>query len=85
MNFGPNDALGAGKIGPSEGDLEFYAGGRKERILRRGGHQVSPVTEDPPITRSNDNVFFFKLNDAGKMQFYVRFPSGASQIIATEP
>ncbi len=85
MNFGPNDALGAGKIGPSEGDLELYAGGRQERILRHGGHQVSPVTAEPPTTRLIDNVFYFKLNDAGKMVFYVRFPSGVSQILATEP
>ena len=84
MNFGPNDALGAGRIGPATADLELFAGGVKERVLRNGAHEMLPVVSEPDAIRAS-NTFFFKVGDDGKMQFLVRFPSGVTQIIATEP
>ena len=36
-------------------------------------------------TQPGNGVWFFRDNGAGKAQFCVRFPSGAVQILATEP
>lgn len=39
----------------------------------------------PAPTGVGQGTWFFRNNGAGKSQFCVRFPSGAVQVIATEP
>lgn len=40
---------------------------------------------DPSAPSANRGVFYLRDNGGGKMQFVARFPSGAVQVIATEP
>lgn len=47
------------------------------------GQPVSATPTAPALAGSG--VFFFRDNGAGKSQFCVRFPSGAVQVLATEP
>ena len=68
--------------------LEFWTFGR----LRGFFHPEQPAFEgtaagaspNAPI-QTGRGVWFFRDNGAGKAQFCVRFPSGAVQILATEP
>ena len=46
-----------------------------------GGAQIS----DPAAPASNSGRLYFRDNGAGKTQLVVRFPTGAVQVIATEP
>lgn len=43
------------------------------------------VTSPPAPTNAGEGSFFFRNDGAGKSQFCVRFPSGAVQILASEP
>lgn len=40
---------------------------------------------DPAAPAANKGRVYFKDNGAGKTQYVVRFPTGAVQVIATEP
>lgn len=42
-------------------------------------------SSDPSAPSANTGVVFMKDNGSGKMQIVARFPSGANQVIATEP
>lgn len=46
--------------------------------------EAATASPDAP-TAAGTGKFFFRNNGAGKSQFCVRFPSGAVQIVATEP
>lgn len=46
--------------------------------------EAAASSPDAP-TRAGTGTWFFRDNGAGKAQFCVRFPSGAVQILATEP
>lgn len=40
---------------------------------------------DPPAPATNNGILYFRDNGAGKTELAVRFPTGAVQVIATEP
>lgn len=40
---------------------------------------------DPPAPAVNTGILYFRDNGAGKTQLVVRFPTGAIQVVATEP
>lgn len=48
-------------------------------------HEHNEVVSDPSAPSANKGRAFFRDNGAGKTQYAVRFPTGAIQIIATEP
>jgi hypothetical protein len=50
----------------------------------RGYLQGSEMS-DPAAPAANSGRLYFRDNGAGKTQLVVRFPTGAVQIIATEP
>lgn len=80
------DTLNTRRVGSHEnGDLELFSRAAIDENAK-GGHSYHAVDTDPDAPKREivANVFF-KRNDAGKVQAYVRFPSGATQIIATEP
>lgn len=72
-------------------------GGKKQRVkVVTDGHRVAefeigePVLLMPPVgaapaVETQKGKLFFMDDGAGKMQLCVRFPSGATQILATEP
>lgn len=74
-------------------------GGAKQRmeIITHGKkrfevHADEPALEGQPISstpaapaRAGSGAFFFRDDGNGKSQFCVRFPSGAVQVLATEP
>lgn len=84
MHFGPNDALGASGIGPPDRDLEFYAAGLWERLLKGGGHEFVALTTNIRAHKSSV-VLFCAVDERGKHQLFAHFPTGAIQILATEP
>lgn len=45
------------------------------------GHEIA----DPVAPAANTGRMYFRDNGAGKTQLVVRFPTGAIQVIATEP
>ena len=68
--------------------LEFYTAGRLRMYLRADepALELQPVVNDPAAPpKANRAVFFTRDNGAGKGQLCVRFPSGAVQVLATEP
>lgn len=69
--------------------LEIFTYGQLRGFFRAEepafeGLEVSADPAAPPLG-SNRGVWFFRDNGAGKTQFCVRYPSGATQILATEP
>ncbi|HAG05309.1 MAG TPA: hypothetical protein DCG68_00445 [Cryomorphaceae bacterium] len=50
-----------------------------------GSYLESEEIADPAAPSSNKGRLYFKDNGAGKTQLAVRFPTGATQVIATEP
>lgn len=68
--------------------LEIWTFGQMRGLFR----SEQPAFEGRPATASPDapidpgtGTWFFRDNGAGKSQFCVRFPSGAVQVLATEP
>ncbi len=67
-------------VGNASGHLSFdtaISGSFSMRIVRR--------TADPAAPAANSAHLYVKDNGSGKMQLAVRFPTGAVQIVATEP
>lgn len=74
-------------------------GGKRERmtIITHGQDRLHVDALEPAMTGEavsaspaaptalGTGTWFFRNNGAGKSQFCVRFPSGAVQILATEP
>jgi len=59
-------------------------------VLRGGGVFLDQFIEgkeisDPAAPATNFGRLYFKDNGAGKTQLVARFPTGAVQVIATEP
>lgn len=80
------DTINVRRVGSHEnGNLELFSRAAI-RENTRGGHEYTAVDTDPEAPKRDviANVFF-RTNGAGKAQAYVRFPSGAIQILATEP
>lgn len=78
----------------SDSDLgtraQLYASAQKILDLNDGGDGGAafrfikmPTAPSAPV--ANSGVFFLQDNGAGKMQLCARFPTGAIQVIATEP
>jgi hypothetical protein len=53
--------------------------------LKMGSYLEGPEIADPAAPATNNGRLYFKDNGAGKTQLVVRFPTGAVQVIATEP
>jgi len=49
------------------------------------GYIEGTEISDPAAPSSNKGRLYFRDNGAGKTQLVVRFPTGAIQVIATEP
>lgn len=74
--------------GGSNEPLEVITHGKKRMQFEAGQPAVTgvPVTATPSApTEVGAGTWFFRNNGAGKSQFCVVFPSGAVQVIATEP
>jgi len=50
-----------------------------------GGPLILPEISDPAAPASNSGALYVRDNGGGKSQIVARFPSGAVQVIATEP
>lgn len=73
--------------GGSREPLEIITHGQKRFEVRATEPAIEgqPVSADPtPSRKAGTGVFFFR-SSGGKSQLCVIFPSGATQIIATEP
>jgi hypothetical protein len=53
--------------------------------LRVDGYYLMPEIADPGASAANTARLYVRDNGAGKTQIVVVFPSGAVQVIATEP
>ena len=56
-----------------------------ERIGATGFVEMSEMAADPSAPAANKARYFTRDNGSGKTQACVRFPSGAVQVLATEP
>ncbi len=66
------------------GSPEVYGGVAWSNII--GGRTYgSELATDPAAPAANVGVHYYRDNGAGKTQFCVRFPTGAIQVLATEP
>lgn len=54
-------------------------------IVRLGDTIEGPEISDPAAPAANNGRLYFRDNGAGKTQLAARFPTGAVQVIATEP
>lgn len=66
-------------------DYEIWTNGLQRVIVRADGSVEFKEISDPAAPGGNKGLFFFRDDGAGKSQFCVRFPTGAIQILATEP
>lgn len=85
-----NDANFSRQIGTGgkKAPLEVITHGRQRWIFDADepGLRGKPVDNTPNAPGlAGSGVFFFQDRGDGKAQFCVRFPSGAVQILATEP
>lgn len=74
--------------GGKKAPLEVITHGKQRWIFdaEEPGLRGKPVTNTPDAPAlQGSGVFFFRDRGDGKAQFCVRFPSGAVQILATEP
>jgi len=55
------------------------------RLLSLGGMQLRERAADPPAPVANSGIVYLRDNGSGKTQLCVRFPTGAVQVLATEP
>jgi hypothetical protein len=68
--------------------MEVWTHGYKRMEVLAGfpAMRCQPATTDPDAPRgTGQGTWFFRDNGSGKSQFCVRFPSGAVQVISTEP
>lgn len=71
----------------SQDMIQVRDGGSVNRLLVRKDASLTFVefAADPPAPAVNQAVLFAKDNGAGKTQLCVRFNTGATQVIATQP
>lgn len=50
-----------------------------------GGGLLGPEMADPSAPAADNGILYFRDNGSGKTQLVARFPTGAVQVIATEP
>lgn len=66
-------------------DMQWDNSGTVGRYLWNAYHDLTEQASDPAAPATNTARFFSRDNGSGKTQLCVRFPTGAIQIIATEP
>ncbi len=74
--------------GGAREDMTITTHGRKRFSVDKDSPAIvgEPASDDPAAPRGiGKGAFFFRDRGDGKAQFCVRFPSGAIQIISTEP
>ncbi len=74
--------------GSARQGMEIITHGQKrfEVLAEEPGLMGQPASASPRApAKKGAGVFFFRNDGNGKAQYCVRFPSGAVQIIATEP
>jgi hypothetical protein len=59
--------------------------GTTNTVTLQAGAVTGTEISDPAAPAANSGTFYFRDNGAGKTQFVVVFPTGAVQVIATEP
>ncbi len=69
-------------ISTTAGDLTFNPAGR---VVLGAHDQEFGEISDPAAPAANSARFYAKDNGSGKTQLVVRFPTGAVQVLATEP
>jgi hypothetical protein len=77
----PYTARNALRIQPGVDVVGLDANGNATISGYIGGSEIS----DPAAPAANSGRLYFRDNGAGKTQLVVRFPTGAVQVIATEP
>ena len=79
MDYGDNGGNGDGIFRAAGG-----GGGERVRFLYAGGMQL-PERADPSAPAADKAILYVRDNGSGKTQLVVRFPTGAVQVLATEP
>jgi hypothetical protein len=86
------DVLATRLVAPNnkQVDLEVVTGGRRRLNVRAEEPAIDmrPIVATPDAPgpgQSGAGVFFMRDRGDGKAQYCVRFPSGAVQVLATEP
>jgi hypothetical protein len=76
-----------GSVGGTARDLVLQTDGTERmRVAATTPAVTMPeVASDPAAPAANSATFFVRDNGSGKTQFCVRFPTGAVQVLATEP
>lgn len=80
-------AAGPGRAGATEGQFAFLSGINvvmDNLVLPVGGIYGTEIS-DPAAPSANTGVLYFRDNGSGKTQLCVRFPTGAVQVVATQP
>jgi hypothetical protein len=91
-NTGPSAAIAAGMSVPGNAATDDFivalfngsSWNERFRVLQGGGVEMEEVTA-PAAPATNKARLFVRDNGSGKTQLVVRFPTGAIQVIATEP
>lgn len=81
-------AIGDLSSAPNIGSVALGASSvttENNQIASGARHMEMSEVIDPPAPGANKGRHYYRDNGSGKTQFCVRFPSGAVQVIATEP
>jgi hypothetical protein len=88
QQFWTSNRFGVGSGTGSSNDIMFLASAGHLRLLNgsgQGGGILFVEMSEPAAPAANSGLFFLKDNGAGKTQCCIRFATGATQVIATEP
>jgi hypothetical protein len=82
FSIGP--ATGKYRIDTAGGNFRFFTSSDTDARVTAGSFG-GPEISDPAAPSANNGVLYFRDNGSGKTQLVVRFPTGAVQVVATEP
>jgi hypothetical protein len=71
--------------GANEHPVILMVDGIAQLTVDKNAHCAFAKADTDSLGQRNAGVFFFVLNGDEKMQCCVRFPSGVTQVLATEP
>lgn len=88
QQFWSSNRFGVGTGTGNGNDIMFLASAGNMRLLNGSGLGAGILlveTSEPAAPATNGGIFFLKDNGSGKTQCCIRFATGATQVIATEP